>query len=184
MREILLIQHGHLSDTLVATSLIRKLSTLHRVHVITDDVGCDLLAYFQNVRAETLESLKPKKFDVAINLSPQVRCTELIDTIEADEKLGFGKTGESLSFYNKGAELFYRHRYVGVPTKSTLFQLTFAAAGETWAGEGYCIPYFPRNRTKKNSTGLAVRDKVLREYLNNNIQTNRNKVQTVQSDRY
>lgn len=170
MADILLIQLGQLSDTVIATGVVKKLTSEgHRIHCVADATACDLLGYCRNVHVESIEGAMLKSYDTAINLSPLVTCTEMIDKADAETKLGYGKTGVSLSFYNKGAELHYRHRYVGIPTRSSLLQLAFGLAGMTWQGEGYYVGYFPRNRTKKSAIGVAVRDHLLRDYVKDNI---------------
>jgi hypothetical protein len=183
MSDVLLIHLGQLSDAIVSTSIVKKLvADGARVHCVGDQQFCNLLAYCKNVRAEVLDTVRSSglaKYDTAINLSPLPTCTGIIDEVRADTKLGYGKTGDALSFYNKGAELHYRHRFVGVPTTSNLFQLTFSLAGMTWRGEGYQIGYFPRNRTKKSAIGVAIRDQILRNYVCDNIKLDRSRILVV-----
>lgn len=180
MIDVLLVQLGHTTDTIVATSLIKKLTAEGKsVHVVTDRPTSELLSYYKGVHAETLDGLHLDQYKTAINLSPLVTCTEMIDSVVAEEKFGYGKVGDSLSFYNKGAELHYRHRYVGIPTKSNLFQLTYGLAGLKWHGEGYHIAYFPRNRAKKSLTGIAIRDRLLRDYVSANIKLEKTRISDV-----
>lgn len=180
MSEVLIIQLGQLTDAVVSTSIVKKLLTDgHRIHCVADPITRDLIGYCKNVRVESPEEATIESYDMAINLSPLVTCTEMIDKVDAATKLGYGRQGESLSFYNKGAELHYKHRYIGIPTPANLFQLTFGLAGMTWHGEGYHIGYFPRNRSKKGSIGIVIRDQLLRDYVKKNVNCDKTRISVV-----
>lgn len=51
----------------------------------------------------------------------------------------------------------------------TVFQSFFSFFGLTWAGEGYDLQYFPRNRQKKNSLGVIIRNQWLKDYIVQNV---------------
>ena len=158
------------NDALVATPLIKRLSKDFAVHCMSDGK----LVEFFKFCAKTSQPLNivRKPYDLVINLSPSLLCSDIIEQADSKEKLGFGRIGENLRFFNEGADQLYRAKIIGIPTDANYFQLLFGAANLAWQGEGYEISYFPRNRTKK-LTGIAVRDGRIKKHIAENLKVNK-----------
>jgi hypothetical protein len=158
------------SDALVATPLIRRLSKSFVVHCMSDDNLVDFFRFC--AKSSERLSIINKPYDLVINLSPSLICSDVIEQACAKEKLGFGRSGENLRFFNEGADQLYRAKIIGIPSDANYFQLLFGAANLVWQGEGYEIPYFPRNRTKK-LTGIAIRDHRIKKHISENLKVNK-----------
>jgi hypothetical protein len=180
MKQALVLQVGQLSDSMLITGIVRKLAEDHEVHCVVDHTTAELLRYNKNVATSGVDAPTLKdSYDIAINFSPQVTCTEIMELANADVKFGYGKLDDNLSFFNQGAELHYKYRYIGAPTRTNLLQLTYNLAGMKWQGEGYYLAYFPRNRAKKSLTGLVIRDQLLRTYIRENIKLAKSRIHVV-----
>lgn len=172
MSDILVLNKHSLIDTLVATSLIGRLvDDGHRVHCMTDGNSVELFKY---CGCRTTGFFQPScSYDRAINLSPSLLCTEIVEKVRAKDKDGFGQKNGVLHFFNEGADLLYRARVVGIPTDANLFQLVFGAAQTTWQGEGYRVGYFPKHKTKRNAVGIAMRDRRLEVFVRERLKLDR-----------
>lgn len=176
MSDILILQDGNVEDALVATSLVKRLvQEGNRIHCITDEDAVDLFRCCDGAFVETFRK-QLCGYDIAINLSPTDICTEAMNRVKAKYKRGYGNSDGKVTFYNAGAERHFTCRHVGLPSTSNLFQLTFGVAEKAWHGEGYHLRYFPRNRSNKTSTGVAVRHDKLRTYLMNNLRLTKSKL--------
>lgn len=162
---LLLIDKG--PDAVVASSLIKRLKKdNHDVCCMTDE---SLLSFFNFCNCESVKFAKTEKqYDKVINLSPTAICTDIIEDIKSDEKLGYGKQDGKLRFFNNGADYHYRTRVIGVPSNLNLFQLLFGIASMPWRGEGYNIRYFPKVKTKYR-VGIAIRNYLIRGYVKSNL---------------
>lgn len=181
MKSALVIQIGQLSDTILLTGVIKKLiEDGNSIHCVVDRQSGEIFRYIKNTIIDSIDAPNlQKEYTTAINLSPQITCTSIMEKVSAENKFGYGVENGNLSFFNYGAEVHYKHKYMGEQTKSNLFQLIFNLAGYTWQGEGYHLPYFPRNKTKKYLTGLVIRDQLLRSYIRDNIKLSQSKTYTV-----
>jgi hypothetical protein len=91
--------------------------------------------------------------------------------------IGFKGSVEDLSAFDEVVDLKvsnektqeYRNVRAGKASSNNLFQLFFSIFGIRWGGQGYDLHYFPRNRQKRNSVGIAVRSRWLKDYITNNI---------------
>src|ERR1035437_2663326 len=77
----------------------------------------------------------------------------------------FYKGEQYLDYSTEAGKQYIAARTNQISIQRNLFQLFFAMMGLTWSGEGYNLHYFPRNRQKKNSLGISIRDTQLKEYI-------------------
>lgn len=169
MSNIIIIHDASATDALAATSLIRKLIVDgHRIHCKTEGSALTIFQYCKGCVCSDLSQDDNNSYDVLINLSPSLACTTLAEEIKAKQK--FGYTGEDIvGFFNDGAMRHYCARHVRVPTEANLFQLIFGLAEMPWHGEGYYLGYFPRNRTKRSTYGIAVQNQKLGSFVASNL---------------
>lgn len=166
---IVIIHHGEPSDLLVISSLLRYYSTQGESVTLLTDQYCLELAKFMDCRVSSINNTIVDRFDVAINISPSITAADVLEKIDAVKKLGYGVKDDGILFLNEGAKIHYQSRYMNQTTDANLFQLIFGLADATWHGEGYLLKYYPRNRTKKNLTGVAIKDVRLRHFIVNNL---------------
>lgn len=111
MSNVLIIHSGDVTDSLVATSLVRYfLKRNLKVHAALDNKLCDILSFANGLNLVPVTEFKPKShYEIAINLSPCVFCADLISRASAESKFGYGITPlrDSLFFYNQGAYYHY-----------------------------------------------------------------------------
>jgi hypothetical protein len=169
MSHVLILHRQDVADAIVCTSLVKRLTQDgHTVTFAGDESTNDVLRYC-GCRVVPLKNFPRQNYAIAINLSPSLTCAETIGRVDADEKYGYGVDDGGLLFYNAGAELHYRAKYVRIPSTANQFQLVFGLAGLKWRGEGYDLRYYPRNRSKHTLTGVAIRDQGLRDFVFSNL---------------
>jgi len=167
---VLIIHHGESSDLLVASSLLRRYSAEKKQVTVLTDETCLPLAQFMDCRA--VSKLNEDRYDTAINISPSIIAAETLNRVSALNKFGYGIEDDNISFLNEGAKMHYQAKYMHKNTTANIFQLVFGLADMTWQGEGYLLKYFPRNRTQKSLTGVAIKDMRLREFVMKNLKLN------------
>jgi hypothetical protein len=177
MKDVLVVFDQDAADVLVATSLLKRLIWDGcRIHILADQNAASVLRFCDECFVEDIAKGTRVKYDTAINFSTSERATKVVDSVGAKDKFGYNRKDGELGFFNEGADHHYRARHIGVPTDANLFQLTFGLAGETWQGEGYWLPYFPRNRTRKSLAGVAIRDERVRRYIYANLELDRTRL--------
>lgn len=169
MSKVLVLHNADADEAMIATALVRRfVKDGHDVTIAGDGITQNImrLAGFRCENGFHTDVV----YDVAVNLSPSYSCTEAMSkSVQADEKLGYGQDESGLFFYNEGAHHHYRAKYVRIPTGANQFQLLFGLAGLKWQGEGYCLKYFPRTRSKKTLTGVAIKDQNLKQFILGNL---------------
>jgi hypothetical protein len=177
MKDVLIIYDKEPSEAFVITSLIRRLiSDGFRVHCLADAMSANLMSFCDNCSIGLIEDGTTDVYDTAINFSLSDLATGLMRDINASKKYGYGKAANGISFFNEGADRHYRATHIGIPTDANLFQLVFGLAGRTWQGEGYCLQYFPRNRTRHSLTGVAMKDDRIRNYIYSNLKLDKTRL--------
>lgn len=170
MPDILILHLNDVSDALITTSLIKKLIKLgNSVYCVTNDFN-ERLFEFSGGRNISTNTAMNRRFDVAINLSPAFMCADIIDKVKATKKLGYGVKAEEIIFYNEGAKNHYDIVHLNRQTNSSLFQIIFGIADISWEGEGYGLQYFPRNRSNRGLTGLAIKNAQLNKLILDNLE--------------
>lgn len=170
MPDVLIMHLNNTAEALVTTSLIKRfIKDGYSVHSVSDENAKNIFK-FCGSNAMLLDG-KPIKgqYDVAINMSPSYLSSEMMNTVSANHKLGYGIVDGNIEFLNDGAKRHYESSQLGIPTKANLFQLLFSLADMTWQGEGYALGYFPRNRSRKTLAGVAVKEARLRRFILNNL---------------
>ena len=79
------------------------------------------------------------------------------------------KAAKYVDFTTEAGEIYSEARLGKIITQRNLFQLFFQIFDLTWKGEGYDLHYLPRNRQKKNSLGILLKDQWLKEFIKQNI---------------
>lgn len=177
MPNVLLLNLNDLPRTLIATALVKRfVRDGYNVHCVSDAESMPIFEFSGARTSDISEGYKLGAYDVAINISPSFLCCELINRTRANKKLGYGVAYDGIDFYNEGAKILYETQMLHKESKSNQFQLTFGLADITWQGEGYALGYFPRNRTRKNLTGLATKDTRLKEFLSRNLGLERSRL--------
>jgi hypothetical protein len=108
-------------------------------------------------------------FDCVINFSPTMQAANFCESISAKEKYGFIEKDGQVCCIDKNSAEFYDVMHNQLKTSKCLFQLIFRLANQTWKGEGYNLSYYPKNKTIKTNTGVAIVDDDLRAYVKNNL---------------
>lgn len=162
---------GDVSDCLVSTSLLKKLSSDgYEIDCVSNEVGCQIFDFCPNCKTNLLSNFIPSvNYDKAINASAGVLGSSLMECVNANEKYGYGRKDNELFFYNEGAEKHYNSIFMKRPTQSNYFQLLYGIAELSWKGEGYSFKYFPKNRCRKTLTGVAIKHPELSELIMNNL---------------
>jgi len=111
----------------------------------------------------------PFSFDLVVNLSPTIESSNFMAELDSKIKLGFIESSGNISYLNKDAEEYYAIMYNRLPTEKNIFQVIYKIAGLTWRGEGYDLTYYPKNRTNKRRTGIAVSHEDLRHFIKKNL---------------
>lgn len=173
MTSILVIQHGDPWLSLASTSLIKGLFREHHKVCLDWATSAESYQLFQhNSRIrDLLVGYGPfyKKYDIAINMTPEPESCKTIDSIESDKRIGFGIKEDSIFCYNKESEEGYNVLLHKVPSDRHILQILFRIAGLRWRGDGYGLSYFPKNKMKRGKTGIAISNDLLRRYVKENL---------------
>lgn len=174
MKDVLLITNQEYANLFIIASIIKRLASDGcRIHCLADSNSASLLRFQDKCTVEDINNGTKVKYNCAINFSPTKYACEIIENVNAKSKLGYKYTDNIVDFYNEGADIHYRAKYIGIPTDANLLQLVFGLADLTWQGEGYTLQYFPRNRAKKSMIGIAVKDLYTRRFINSNLKINK-----------
>jgi hypothetical protein len=178
--KILIIHFGNQCETFIATSVIKGLWKNYWkpndepiiYWVCSDKESYEILKYNPNlkglyIKGEVPEELIKTKFDKLINLSPYFLPADDLK-IDAKEIYGFNFSEEAKKYY----EILYGNR----KTNMNIFQLYFNLCNLKWRGEGYDINYMPRNRSKKNRTGIIVANANLRNFVIDKLKLDKTKL--------
>jgi hypothetical protein len=162
--KICVVHLGSLLEVLPATSLfygLRKKYENPQITWIVSDQVKHLFKYTKDVFvfAPSEASQQSVLYDLVINLSPNVHPADPFFVYR--DFIGFNGNPDTTDIY----QVLYGQR----KTKMNQFQPYFRLAGLVWRGEGYGIRYFPKNKTKKDSLGIAITHDKLQQYLYNGI---------------
>jgi hypothetical protein len=172
--KILILHLGTLSETLVATSLIKGILKKIENPIITwvtllESINY-VLSYNKNIHKVISYGELQKTnetFDVVINLRPDFPI-ESCPNIKIKDGLGFG--------FDSNAQSFEGYFFDKKNEQINLFQMYYKLAGLIWDGEGYDLQYFPQSKTKKNRIGIAVAHANVRNYVIDKLELESNKL--------
>jgi hypothetical protein len=166
--KFLIINFGTLCETFISTCIIKGIYKNHSQEsqpeiywICNDQESLNILKYNKKIKkvyikGEVPESLLKMNFDRVINLSPEFLPANDLNILSNDIR-GF-------NFDDKSNKL-YDIVYGNVKSNLNIFQIYFKLSGMTWKGEGYDVNYIPRNKSKKNRTGIAIANANLRNYI-------------------
>lgn len=137
-------------NLLMTNAIAKPLSAKYKVYLDCPDTFAPL---FVNNPAFQGAGERDKKYDVSAVVNPHLR--------HYDADVYFGSNYDSDHYYNARNKSEHSSR--------NLFQMFFSMMGVTWNGEGYDFHYYPRNRQKKDTVGIAIRDSELKDYITTNI---------------
>lgn len=167
--KIAIVNHEDPWNVLASTTLIKSLKNLHRNCSITYFVNKEsypVLSFNNNISV-CIENID-NKFDLVYNLSPNFNSAEF-SSLLSDNIIGFLPCDKSISFSDKEVENYYNILYGNSFSDKNILQLLFRFCGLVWRGEGYNLYYYPKNRTRKNSVGIYISNKGLRDFVQNNL---------------
>lgn len=153
--DILIIQPGETWQCVVSTSLIKGLKKKYEEANISVAVANRnnrrVFLYHPDVDPIWLMNSKLPEADLLINLGAEFDAKKA----NAKQKIGFGCTSDD------DYEVFYGEK----KTDKNILQFYYSLVGLTWRGEGYDCGYFPRSKSNKKKTGVALADSRLRSYV-------------------
>jgi ADP-heptose:LPS heptosyltransferase len=174
--KILLIHLGTQSECFIATSLIKGLKKAYNdadIYCVVKNTETEsIFKYNKNIKKTyTIKNVPVEftrmHFDKVINLHPDFSTEEHFDP-KSTEKLGFD--------FGEGTAKIYGFLYERKKTNKNIFQLYYRLAGLKWRGEGYSFSYYPKARTKKYTTGIAVVNANLKSYVVDKLKLDLSKI--------
>jgi len=157
---------------LASTSLIRGLLA-NKESTMTLFVAHESFPVVQyNNRVEVVSGYtwsSGQKFDLAINMSPSIEACNFMSEIVSQQKKGFVEKTGLPSPVDRDAEEYFSIMHGNEKSDRHLLQVLFRLCGRTWKGEGYDLSYFPKNKTSKRKTGIAISNDALRQFIKNNL---------------
>ncbi len=171
--KIAILDYGKPWHVLASTSLIKGLNKKFPDNNITFFVNHESLPIIQyNSKIEPVSGYIHKTddvFDFVLNVTPTIEACNFSSEIKSSCKLGFIEKIGNIAFANKEAEEYFDIMHNGVTTERHMLQVLYRVAGLTWKGEGYDLVYYPKNKTKRNRTGIAISHDALRHFVKNNL---------------
>jgi len=179
----MLITHfGPVSQVLPATALFKPILKRYpdaQITFVVRDEYKYIFQFIKNIKVISKTDLMglESSFHVLINLYPQFNHKDF-SAITIDEPLGFGftnKCDEDDPFYDLFLDYFSKGNddYKNL----NIFQAYFLLSSIKWKGEGYNLGYHPKAKMKKGeTTGIAVANYNLRDYVSDNIELPNNKI--------
>lgn len=167
--EILLIHLGSVAECFVATSLFRR----WKKEIYNKDLKVTVLVKDQDAKAvfkynpfvKNIYDLKglpqgfwDHKFDQVINLNLDFQDHDLV---KAEQHFGFGFHKKAIPFND-----IFEGKTI---SRKNLFQIYYNLSGYTWKGESYFFKYYPKAKSKINSTGVAVVNKKISNYISDKL---------------
>lgn len=174
MINILVCHFGSPWESLVASSLIKAISRSYSkadIYWATTSENSSLFKYNKLIKGVYIDyENSDKQFEVIINLTPSIPAASYINNISSNKKIGFIEKDGAIFSTNIGAEEAYNVLTENKHTDKNIFQVFYRIAEMKWKGEGYDLCYFPKTKTKKSKTGIAIADENLRFFVKNNLQ--------------
>jgi len=168
---------------LASTSLIRGLLKKFPEANISFFVSQDSLPIVQFNRKVTPISgyayNKNVNFDFAVNMTPTVEASDFMAEIGAKDQTGFLEKNGDIFSINKDAEEYFSIMHKGQSSERHLLQVLYKLVGLTWRGEGYDLAYYPKNKTNKYRTGIAITHDSLRQFVKNNLKLEMSELHSV-----
>lgn len=159
---------------LSSTSLIRGYRNKYpnaSISFFVDNESFSLLQYNKKISSFCgYTSNLQDSYDLAVNMSPSISACNFMLDFTATEKLGFIEKNGSISSLNKDAEEYLSICNKEQKSDKHALQVLYRLCGLTWRGEGYDLSYFPKNKTNKRKTGIAISNNALRQFVKNNLQ--------------
>jgi hypothetical protein len=158
---------------LASTSLIRGLRNAHpsaSISFFVAEESFPLIQFNKNVEAVSgYICPTDKSYDLAINMSPSVEACSFMTELRSSDKRGFFEKIGAVSAINNDADEYFSIMHNGDKSERHALQVIFRLCGMTWKGEGYDLAYFPKNKTHKRKTGIAISHDPLRTFIKNNL---------------
>lgn len=169
---LLIINLGSMSECLVSTSVINEMSkdgyTVIDV-LVKDKFNAAVFRYHPKIENVFILDKLPKKilnYDKVANLHPSFS-DNIIDFSDS-EKVGFN--------YSENSDQMFKILYGYKKTDKNVFQIYFNLVGKVWKGQGVDFHYFPRSKTKKDRTGIAISNRNLREFIIKELKLDETKI--------
>jgi len=171
--DILICHFGNAWEALVVSSLLCGLPREFgeaNIYWATSLDNAPLFLYNKKVQKVYLDG-EPidHHFNLTINLTPSMQPAQYVAAVNSDVKLGFIENDGAIISTGQDAETSYRIMAGDQNTDRNMFQVMFRIAGLKWKGEGYDLAYFPKTKTKKRKTGVAIADPELRTFVKDNL---------------
>jgi hypothetical protein len=171
--KIALLNFGNPWHVLASTSLIRGLRRKYPESEITFFVTQEAFPVIQyNNKIEPISGYVQNSehpFDLAVNMTPTIEACNFMSDLVASTKMGFTEKIGTVSSINEDSDEYFSVIHKGEKSERHLLQVLYRLCGLTWKGEGYDLAYFPKNKTNKNRTGIAISHDALRQFIKNNL---------------
>lgn len=171
--KILICHFGEQWESLAATSLLKGLyNNFGKIDIYWATSHSNAILYKYNKKVNAVfTDYEPIKFefDKVINLTPTTLSCKYASSINAKERSGFFERDGSIFATNTEIENIFKMLNYKNHTSKNIFQILFKIANMTWRGESYDLCYFPKTRTKKNKTGIAIHNPDLRKFVKENL---------------
>jgi len=171
---ILLLHTGTPCECFIATSLIKALHKKYNPTISLLIESKESISIFNHnpfiKKIYTLNSpgdISSHYYDKIINLSPNIEPQFLLE-IKGEESLGFG--------YDPKSKYFYDILYGDISSTKSIFQIYFRIAGLRWKGEGYSLGYKPKSKNKPKTSGVAIANANLRNFIINKLNLDQSKL--------
>lgn len=181
--KIAVLNFGEPWLVLASTSLIRGLMKKFPEANISFFVSQESLPVIQfNRKVVPISGYTHNKdvvFDLAVNMTPTVEASDFMAEIDAKTQTGFLERNGDILPINKDAEEYFSIMHEGQSSDRHLLQVLYKLVGLTWRGEGYDLAYYPKNKTNKHRSGIAISHDALRQFVKNNLKLEMSEIYSV-----
>jgi len=180
---IAILNYGEPWQVLVSTSLVQGLRKKYPnsdIYFFCSQDSYPILQYNSKIHVISGYTQNiSNSFDLAINMTPSIESSSFMSELDAKTKLGFYEFNGNVVSANKDAEEYLDIMSNRKITEKNILQVFYKLCGLTWRGEGYDLTYFPKNRTNKNKTGIAISHDDLRHFVKNNLKLQMSEIYSV-----
>lgn len=171
--EILVLQFGAPWYAIASTTLVKGLLDNYpnaRITWATSSENYPLFQYNKSISdlCVGLSSFR-SKYDIAINLDSSQGACEAMSRLGCLDKRGFFLESGAVDVYDPAIQEYLGVFVEGKKTSRSCLQMISRLAGLKWKGWGYDLSYYPRNKTKKRKTGVAISNGELRQFVKDNL---------------
>lgn len=170
--KILLICHAENYHALAFTTLFKRFSgkddSGDSLYISVPAEFHDLYRYQKRVDSIFVDNPK-EDFDICYNVFPSSSGCEILNRCQSDQKIGYAFEDNKIVGTHQAAEKLKNCLLNKQKTNKSLLQIFHNVCKFSWHGQGYNLHYFPRTKTKKNKTGIAVADDSIRKYIKDNL---------------